>query len=591
MNMKKVMLKTVSLLLCLLFLLCLCPSCANDDLQTYNVLLEENQFFTVENAPVQKVKKGDDASFTLHFAEGYAYGGNNVKGLFEDGVLTIQNVRANRYVVVYIQKESEKFDVTITYHANGGKLMTGEGETFEVGFDRGTYLYPWTLGDTFFNTFEREGYLPVEFNTEPDGSGTSYPIGGKILSDEEAIDLYVVWQKESDAYAFEWTKKSKNSKEYLQLTGYNGSEKTVAIPLEIGGMPVFEIGKGCFDGNSTIEKVIFNKNLQTVSNGAFVNCIALSTVYMCDSLNSIKDEAFENCPNLANLRMIAALPPSYSMDVLSAFVRRVEVLYHNRNEQKQNLLFYGGSGAYHSLDGATIYNGMDGEYNVLNLGQNANLSGTFMLEYFLPYIRSNDKLVFMPEYNEFLYSNEWHMIEWVAMENFYNILGNIDIRNYKGVFTSYHAYMNGEVQFTFTPKLRASSMNYSIVSSGFDQYFTRDFRAESKPYMEFETKTLDFAWYRSASDVFERIFDEYTAKGVAWYWDNAAVYEEAYTNHAGEFDDYMTYISEKYKCIVLSAYKDRVYAKSMMYDSVVHLSTEGATENSKRIVSAMKEVL
>lgn len=574
----------------LFFIVFACSSCGGAIADVgVKVVLEESALFTVKDGNTQIVERGEDASFFIEFSDGYEYGGDNVNGKYENGVLTVKNVRANKYVVVSVQKRTENYDVTITYHANGGKRIDGEGEIYKKGFTRGTYRYPWAMGSEFFEVFEREGYLPVEYNTKADGSGQAYSLGGKLLREGD-IDLYVMWEKESDPDLFKCKQITKNGETYLQLVEYFGSESTVAIPSEIYGLPVRDIAISCFKDNTTLEKVVLNKNLTVVHAGAFQGCTSLSTVYLCDNLRSISDAAFEGCRSLANLRMIAVLKPAYSLDLLSTLVQRIERLVYE-HEDRQTIFFYGGSGIYHSLDGKTIDEGLDYKYRVINLGQNANLSASLMLEMYLPYLDEKDILVFAPEFNQFLYSREWHMIDWIAIENFYDVLRTMDIRHYLGVFTSFNAFMNGEVQFGFTPKLRSAGMDYTDCGNGLNEYFTRNYVAETKPHVEFQTETLDLYGYTMASRNFIRMLTAYQKKGIAIYWSFAAVYEGAYTNTAEEFNEYMEIVSQKLGCTLISRSEDHMFPRNLIYDSVVHLTTEGAIENSKRLSEELKKVL
>lgn len=72
---------------------------------------------------------------------------------------------------------------TVTFDANGG-TGTMEPQTFVQGVD--TTLNP--------NTFTREGYQFVGWNTAADGSGASYADGGSLIALTEDITLYAQWQ-------------------------------------------------------------------------------------------------------------------------------------------------------------------------------------------------------------------------------------------------------------------------------------------------------------------------------------------------------------------------------------------------------------
>lgn len=72
---------------------------------------------------------------------------------------------------------------TITFNANGGEGSM-EPQRFEVGVD--------TALNT--NTFTREGYKFIGWNTAADGSGATYADGGAILELDGDMTLYAQWQ-------------------------------------------------------------------------------------------------------------------------------------------------------------------------------------------------------------------------------------------------------------------------------------------------------------------------------------------------------------------------------------------------------------
>ena len=71
--------------------------------------------------------------------------------------------------------------VTVTFHANDG---TGTTTTQTITAGTETALDP--------NTFAREGYTFVNWNTESDGSGTSYADKAAVTLTDD-IDLYAQW--------------------------------------------------------------------------------------------------------------------------------------------------------------------------------------------------------------------------------------------------------------------------------------------------------------------------------------------------------------------------------------------------------------
>ncbi|MDE7104719.1 MAG: leucine-rich repeat protein [Ruminococcus sp.] len=81
-------------------------------------------------------------------------------------------------------------------------------------------------------------------------------------------------------------------------------EKTlteIAIPAEIEGVPVTEIGKNVFLNCQNLELVIIPNTVTTIGDCAFQFCTSLKTVIMFDSIESIGEYAFARCDSLKSI--------------------------------------------------------------------------------------------------------------------------------------------------------------------------------------------------------------------------------------------------------------------------------------------------
>lgn len=110
---------------------------------------------------------------------------------------------------------------------------------------------------------------------------------------------------------------------YVEITGYTGTETDIEIPSYIEETPVTEIGKNAFyqshitsvkfpdtvieireasfyDAKRLLE-VTFGKNVQVVGKYAFFGCESLDAVYLNDSLKFIKEYAFNSCYSLESI--------------------------------------------------------------------------------------------------------------------------------------------------------------------------------------------------------------------------------------------------------------------------------------------------
>lgn len=614
----------------------ICTACTTPPVE-FCVAIEDSRYFNVIGDKMQNIRVGGEVIFTLEFKEGYSYKSNDAGAEFSDGKLTMRNVRANRMIVVSA-KENEDIgesymeimtdngrttysaypskgyrfagwrnevgeiysyanfltldaDVTlsayfiaeasaqfINYHVNGGSVIQSPAQSVTHAFRRdGVYLYAASLSAWFFKTFNRDGYVPLEYNTKPDGSGQAFSLGSRVLSDEKEVDLYVIWAKENDIGDFSYIEDDVG----VNLTDYKGKNRQIVIPSAISGLPVTRIAAGCFEG-SDIQSIVLTRFLNTVEKNAFKDCSQLDTVYMCDSLQYIYDESFNGCSRLKNLRMIAVMAPTYTNDLLGSMVRRIELLYSERNSEKPNLLFYGGSGIFNSIDGQTLYNELGGNFRIINGAQNVNISGPLMLDVYSGYIRPKDVMVYAAEYYHKIFTNVLEMPSWIAMEAFYDGWRGIDIRNYRNVFSAFSDMQTGTRQYSFAGRLAMRPLSYLDYNNQLDSFFTRNYSAEAIEDIHLVTVTIDFSELRNLLYHFNNTYSEkYGSQGKTVYYSFAAASERIFGNSDMALANFDAYLQDNVGCAIVSSRQNHIFSSEYIYDDFTHLTSEGARINSK----------
>lgn len=131
----------------------------------------------------------------------------------------------------------------------------------------------------------------------------------------------LVLQVERDSFAHKW---AENNGEPFELpedphseyetedmaggcvvTGYTGQEAKLAIPQEIRGRRVLEVGSRAFSGQTTIREVVVPEGVTAIANEAFRMCSSLETISLPATLLTISATALLNC---AALRRIDVAP-------------------------------------------------------------------------------------------------------------------------------------------------------------------------------------------------------------------------------------------------------------------------------------------
>ena len=479
--------------------------------------------------------------------------------------------------------------VLVSYNSNGGKIYNSSDKEVVYAFNSSVYKYPSAFGEWCHKTFYKDGYVPVEFNTMPDGSGTTYSLGSKILNDNKEIKLYLIWEKETNPNDFSYTynQDDEGKSVSVTLTKYNGSEDTVVIPTTIDNLKVENISALCFE-NSEIKKVIITKEIKEVSKNAFKDCTKLETVYLSDSVNRIWDESFVNCANLKNLRMIAVLPPCFSTHLIATTARRFEYFYKNRETNKTYIVFYGGSSIFQGFDGQTMQNLFSSDrYAIVNGGQNAYVPGRLMLELYSKWMKENDIMVYVPEYSKTLFSDNFELPTWVALESYYDFLRDIDIRDYNRVFDSFYDFMNGSESYTIAPKLQKMSdgreETYEMFLDVVDEYFTRSSNFDfSKASIIQELFPPEFTTFEnSLRNVINPLYlNVFAPKGIRIYMAAPTMWEDSFPGGTEQYQEFVNRIKEYILFPYISDVNAHLVSEDKLTDSISHLTPEAAYENS-----------
>lgn len=161
------------------------------------------------------------------------------------------------------------------------------------------------------------GYTFVEWNTEPDGSGTAYKPGDTASVDADT-KLYAffsdsIWGfsylEDSDSYSIRCTDKTITSCNIP--SSYKGKSVSVieenafiyCDKLESINIPngVESIGKSAFSNCKALVSITIPEGIKSIEESTFLNCISLVSIILPDSVKTIGPSAFEGCIALGSV--------------------------------------------------------------------------------------------------------------------------------------------------------------------------------------------------------------------------------------------------------------------------------------------------
>lgn len=166
-----------------------------------------------------KVAAGADKAFTITADAGYHISDVTVDGVSKGAVssYTFEDVRANHTIHATFAKNSTPTSYTLYYHPNFG----GYKPFYQSSSTRSVTVKEY---ENVGRLPERDGYVFVSWNTEPDGSGERYMPGDTFRIDGSSDNLYAQWQKDKtgpdDSGVSNWLETDEHR---AYLTGYPDS--------------------------------------------------------------------------------------------------------------------------------------------------------------------------------------------------------------------------------------------------------------------------------------------------------------------------------------------------------------------------------
>lgn len=347
---------------------------------------------------------------------------------------------------------------------------------------------------TFYDdaTFTRDGYVLIEYNTKPDGTGEGYNMGAKFqidsVGDGEPV-LYCIWAKETDQQSFTfsdvWISRPNGAdssyvpywhENGVEITEYVGNEKTVVIPNKIGDKYVISIATGAFK-NKDVETVVFGRYVLQIKDGAFVNCTSLTTMYYSDGISYASDDLLDDASakSFKNLRMNATMPPKLSNNdwggIFAIKLTRVMSTWDTNR-----IIMIGGSSIYEGLSTTYIEalinnSGLEEEYSFINFGTTRTLTIMLYLDAIDHYTKEGDIVVMSPE-NHIRAMGDTSFVRdsYDDSEGMYpSLMRYLDISKYSGVFTSLSAF-NLESRVSKKPTRYEDICKVGDGSKGSDKY-------------------------------------------------------------------------------------------------------------------------
>ena len=573
------------LILAMLVLLAGCAAAPAASAVQCRIVLESSPAFTAQTQTAA-VTPGQSVTFTLTPTDGYTLTGADYPGarLMRTGTgytLSLPEVRYSTAVAV----TAEKSDTVLYYRENLG------GDWIEV---------PVTASHLRVNTaiqgelFTSPGHTLTGWNTAPDGSGQAVGLGSRT---EPGCRLYAQWAAQNDAAEFAFTINNGTA----TVTGWQGSGECLVLPDTLGGAPVVEIAAGAFT-NAACREVILPDTLRRIEPGAFTGC-AVESLTLFDNLQTVSDYAFEGCTALRTLHINAATAPVYSGSYYATFADKYDRLLSLAKTRK--LVLFSGSSARFGYDSAALDEALP-SYAVVNMGVFAYTNALPQLELIRSQLQEGDLLLLSPEFDaakrQFCTTNAFDDDFFCMVEENYDLLAPLDLRQYSGVFSALGAYLQTRAgmaarSYAISPAELDEDGN-PVDTPSYNAYgdyiLYRPDAGEDTPIyglpVDYTVDAFPQAYYIDPANA---EIARFKADGVRVYLTysprNSQAVSEASTPEAIAALD--AYFRENLNAAILTPLQDSLLPGRYFYGTDNHLSTNGVALRTAQVITALKDAL
>ena len=476
---------------------------------------------------------------------------------------------------------------TTTYHPG-----MGTGGSFTVREDS-PRLSPNTL--PYEAQFDLDGYLPVGWNTAPDGSGVHTGFGSQPAREAGSeLELYAEYLPCSRPEDFTWEQVG----EEITITGYRGSGDLV-IPARLDGLPVTAIAANAF-GDITADRAAFPPTLKTIEEGAF-RSLTVEDLYLFDNLETASDASF-GALSVTHLHINAARPPVYCGNYFDTLSEKVAYLRSLEGQKK--LVLFCGSSARFGYDSPMLEAAFP-DYKVVNMGvyAYANMLPQAMLA--LQSLEPGDIVLSSPELDaidtQFCGSTSLDKETFAMMESNYDMLAGLDCREFTHIFDAFAEYQ--EARDWLSPA------SYSDVPSQYDedgnrmQETTYNRYGDYILYRENNAGRKNFGIKRAfynADHITEqdwtglnRVYDAFAAKGARVFFtysprSRISISPDSTEGSIAELD---ALVRGTLHAEVISPIGDSLIDPLYFYGTDNHLSTEGVEIHTRQVIGDLRRAL
>ena len=576
------------LLLPVLLALLLCGCGQQTAAQTVTVLFEDNEDILFRNQ-IFDVPRGTGLTATVSIPAGQRIASVSYPGsLLSPCTLdtgTRREYQLTLPAVSYpaIVRRTLAPDLTTTYDLGHGepRTVTETSQRLRVN------TIPWQ------QDFARSGFYPLGWQNAQTGEITGF--GSRFdHRSTQAVTLECAWMPCTDVSFFDYA----ITEDGAVITGCHGTGDII-LPDALDGQPVIGIAARAF-GRVDCDTLALPATLQFVEPGAF-EALTVKHLYLFDTLTQISDDVFGSL-TLSHLHIHAAREPVYCGTYFDTLSEKID--YLDSVQEARKLILFCGSSARFGYNSPMLEEAFP-DYTVVNLGVYAYanmLPQAMLLE---QYLRPGDVVLSSPELDaidmQFCGSNAMDKETFAMMESNYDMLAEIDLSGFTGIFDAFRDYQRS--------RSGMSPRSYDDIPAHYDEDNqpapTLSYNRQGDYILHRPSNTdrklfgIKRAFY-NPSHIREEdwqglnsVYDCFTAQGaqVFFTYSPRSARSISPDSDASSIRALDEALRQRLHAPVISPIEDSLMDAFYFYGTDNHLTTEGAEIHTQAVIEDLKNVL
>lgn len=508
-----------------------------------------------------KIKMKDGYQFTCFTQDDYLP--NLKEEELVDKVITYEEsfeISVNKETYIFAN-----YSMIITYDGNGGHALLSSSDPSMVKQHYPVSYYKSPKATNYW-AFFRGGYTLIGFSETKDGENI-ISVGSRFTPKSSTPTLYCIWAKEESLSNFDL----KVIGNEVHIISYKGNSEELVIPNATEDGVITCIEEGAINSEN-IKTIILPPTIRSLKKSS-INCENLESLIVYDSITEIEQDLVSTNPKLKNLRINTqyASYDNWGMGIYNKFDRLVWA------KDKKKIVIYGGSGTWYGFDCEQLTKEFGDEYVIINMGMNANICSSVVIEGISKYMNEDDIFIWSPEPIEnVLESTVFDERTWWFTFNHFDMYTGIDISKYKNVFTTFAKFNLEHQKHQIGDS--ASDINENIYG---DNVTKRENIVAFVQYNEY---------YEVKNAYVQSVFENMKNNGVKLLLTYAAMAKDQPGTDEKTLEYNEKCLKNSFKDFVfISDYSSCLYDISLFYNSEWHMTNEGAKIRTENVIKDLKK--